>query len=450
MIKKSIIKIISKRKGTNFDLEYSKINSLDNKAKLLEFQENHLKKLLLHAYTNVPYYHSVFDDIGLINYGKLDLSKFNKIPILTKDIIRKYYKELTSKDYTKRNWYYKETGGSTGEPISIVQDNIYNNWRNAAEHYYYANMLNIDEFNDKKIVIWGSWQDLFQDNVGIKAKVSNWVKNTKLLNCLKMTDDDVERYVRIINSYKPDLIRGYTGSLYEICRHAEKKNLTVYSPKIIIGTAETLTPEMRQKIETIFGTKLYNFYGAREVSSIAGECKEGLMHIFSFYNYVEILDGKYQPVNKGEEGSVIITNLHNYPMPLIRYEISDMAVPGPKTCRCGNILSTLENVTGRITDCFVKEDGTTISPMFFMILFMEIYEKRFFKKFQIIQEDYKKIKILIVPENSKDILYKKDIEEKIKLMMGNDCKIIWEFVEDIPKTKSGKYNYIKSLIWARK
>lgn len=147
---------------------------------------------------------------------------------------------------------------------------------------------------------------------------------------------------------------------------------------------------------------------------------------------------------------MIVTNLHNYSMPLIRYEISDMAVPGPNMCKCGNILPNFENVTGRVIDFFIKADGTTISPIFFMIIFMGFYEKRFFKKFQIIQEDYKKIRILIVPENSKDILYKKDIEEKIRLMMGYDCKINWEFVDDIPKSKSGKYIYIKSLIWGRK
>jgi phenylacetate-CoA ligase len=450
MIKKSINKIISIRRGTNFDLEYSKFKSLTDEVKLSEFQEKYLKKLLLHAYKNVLYYHRVFDEIGLINDGRVDLSKFNKIPILTKDIIRKNQKELVCKDYTKRNWHYHDSGGSTGEPISIVHDDdIYPLWLTAAEHYYYANMLNIDEFDSKKIIIWGLWRDLFQGNKSLKAKINNWLKNKKLLNCLKMTEDCIERYIAIINSYKPDIIRGYSSSLYELCKHAEKKNLTVYTPQIIISAAETLLPEMRQKIETVFGTKVYNFYGAREVASIAGECKEGLMHIFSFYNYVEILDIKDQSVNNGEEGRVIITNLYNYLMPLIRYEICDMAVLGPKRCKCGNVLPTLEKVTGRITDWFVKEDGTTISPIFFMYLFMTKYRKRFLKKFQIIQEDYKKIRILIVPENSKE-MPQKDIEEKIKQMMGKDCRINWEFVDEIPKTKSGKYIYIKSLVWGQK
>ena len=449
-IKKSIIRFISKRRGTAYQSEYSKFNSLNDEVKLSQFQEKHLKKLLLHAYENVPYYTKVFDKIGLIKDGNVDLSKFNKIPILTKDIIRKHYKELFSKDYTERSWYYKESGGSTGEPIKIVQDDVYVRWRNAAEHYYYANILNIDEIASKKVIVWGSWSDLFQSTKGIKAKITSWLKNSKLLNCLKMTEADIERYIQVINSYKPELIRGYSSSLCELARYAESKKLKVFTPKAIVGTAETLTPEMRKQIENVFGTKLYNFYGAREVSSLAGECKEGLMHIFSFYNHVEILDGKNKPVKKGDEGRVIVTNLFNYSMPIIRFEIGDVAVLGPKKCKCGNILPVLEKITGRITEWFVKEDGTTISPIFFIILFMGVYEKRLCKKFQIIQEDYKKIRILIVPENDKKISNKKDIEEKIKLMMGKACKIQWEYVDDIPKTKSGKYVFVKSLVWGQK
>jgi phenylacetate-CoA ligase len=265
-----------------------------------------------------------------------------------------------------------------------------------------------------------------------------------------MTEEDIQNFIKIINSYKPDLIRGYSSSLYEISRYAENNNLKLYSPNVVIGAAETLTQKMREKIEDVFRTKMYNFYGTREVSSIAGECNDGLMHIFTFYNNVEILNNNDKPVTNGEEGRVIVTNLHNYSMPLIRYEICDIAVPGSNKCECGNYLPTLKNVTGRITDWFIKEDKTTISPVFFMYLFMGVYEKRFFKKFQIIQEDYKKIRVLIVPEKDKEIPYKGDIEEKIRQMMGQDCIIIWEFVDDIPKTKSGKHIYIKSLVWEQK
>ena len=224
------------------------------------------------------------------------------------------------------------------------------------------------------------------------------------------------KYIKIINSHKPDIIRGYAGSLYALCLFAEENDIQIFSPPILIGQAETVTEKMRNKIEIGFGTKLFNFYGSREVASIAGECKYGNLHIFSFNNYVEILDKKNKQVKNGDTGRVIITNLHNYSMPFIRYEIGDMAILGPKKCKCGNPLSTLKKVTGRITDHFLKEDGTIIHGEFFTHLF---YFKDWIKAFRIIQENYKKIRILVVPIGIIIEPKKRDIENKIRKIMGN-------------------------------
>jgi len=443
MIKKQLWNIALKIKGKSFRREYHEIKNISNKDKVSEFQEKYLTKLLLHAYKNVPYYHRIFKEVGVINDGTVVLSKFNQIPILTKEIMRKHHKELISKDYTTRKWYYNSSGGSTGEPVRFIQDDQYNRWCAATNKYYYENILGIDEPSVKKIILWGSERDLFEGTRGLKAKVINWLTNTVFLNGFKMTEEDMGRYIKTINSYKPDLIRGYAGSLYELCRFAERKNLNLYTPKILISAAETLRDEMREKIEDVFGTKVYDFYGSREVVSLAGECKYGLMHLFAFGGYVEIRDNNNQAVNEGEEGKVIVTDLHNYSMPFIRYEIGDMAVLGPEKCKCGNVLPTLKKITGRITDHFVKEDGTVIHGEYFTHLF---YLKDWVKAFQIIQEDYKRIRLLVVSEGEINVSEKRDIEDKIKLVMGKDCKIIWEFVDEIPKTPQGKYLYTKSLV----
>lgn len=444
MIKKYILNNISKIRGNSFDREYLEIKSIKDKDKLLEYQGKHLKSLLLHAYKNVPYYHHIFEEVGVVSDDVVDLPKFDKIPILTKEIMRKYSEERSSKDYTTRKWYYDSSGGSTGEPIRFIKDGIYRKWMNANVYYYYKNIIGIDEPSVKKIILWGSERDVFKGSVGLKAKIANWRTNTVFLNSFRMTEEDMEDYIKIVNSYKPDLIRGYTGSLYELCRYAERKNMKIYTPKILISAAETLSDEMRGKIENVFGTGLHDYYGSREVGGLAGECKYGLMHIFMFTNYVEILDNNNQPVKEGGEGRVIVTNLHNYSMPFIRYEIGDMAVLGPEECKCGNILPTLKKITGRITDHFSKKDGTIIHGEYFTHLF---YLKDWVKAFQIIQEDYKRIRILVVLQSNISDSEKKDIENKTRLVMGTDCNIIWDFVEEIPKTKSGKYLYTKSRVW---
>ncbi|MBE3089003.1 MAG: phenylacetate--CoA ligase family protein [Actinobacteria bacterium] len=444
MFKNKIYNIFLKCKGINYNNQYFEIKTIQHRNDLIEFRQLNQKKLLLHAYNHVPYYHRLLKNTGVVNGENIDLSKFDKIPILTKEIMRS--EELLSDDYMTRNWYENFSGGSTGEPTRFIQDANYTRWFNASSKFYYIDILSIDEINVKKIELWGSPRDLYKGSIGIKAKIGTWLTNTVLLNSFRMTEEDMQRYVNTINSYRPDLIRGYAGSLFELCRFIEKKKLSIYTPKILVSSAETLTNEMRETIESIFGTKLYDFYGSRETASIAGECRCGLMHIFEFNNYIEVLDENDQPVKEGKEGRVIVTNLHNYSMPFIRYEIGDMAKLGPNNCKCGNILPTLEKIYGRIEEQFIRKDGGIVIGYYFVHLMGVVLNKGFIKKFQVIQEDYDKIRLLVIPNIMLPDMEKKDIEKKIRLQMGQDCKIIWDFVDEIPKTKSGKYLYTKTLI----
>jgi phenylacetate-CoA ligase len=444
MLKKHINYVFSKIRGVNFDDQYLEIKKISTKDDLIGFKNLHLRRLLHHASEHVPYYHRLLKKAGIVNGETVELSKFNNVPILTKEILRN--EELISNDYLTRKWYQNFSGGSTGEPTRFIQDRFYDKWYSATSEFYFKDMLDIDEINVKKIELWGSPRDLFQGNIGFKAKIGTWLANTIWLNSFKMTEADMETYVKTINRYKPDLIRGYAGSLFELCRFVDSKNVNIYTPKIVVSSAETLTNEMREKIESVFGTKLYDFYGSRETASIAGECRCGLMHIFEFNNYIELLDKDNKPVKEGQPGRIIVTNLHNYSMPFIRYEIGDMAVLGPYKCNCGNILPTLRRIDGRIEEQFIKKNGEIVIGYFFVHLMGVVLNKGFIKKFQVIQEDYDKIRILAILNQTLPKDEKKDIENKIRVQMGPDCKIIWDFVEDIPKTKSGKYFYTKSLI----
>lgn len=435
-------------RGENYTREYIILKNLKSNNDLILFQKEQLSKLLLHAYEKVPYYNNIFKKYKIISDGTVDLSNFNNIPFLTKEIIRSNFKDLISSDISDRKWFYNTSGGSTGEPVKFIQDDQYLKWRNATNYYYYKNILNVEEPTVKKVLLWGSERDLFRGSIGIKAKIHNWFSNTVFLNSFKMTKQDLEQYIHMINSYKPEIVRGYAGSLYELCRYAEQCKLPLFAPKLVVSAAENLSDSMRHVIESNFQTKVYNFYGSREISNLAGECNEGFLHLFLFWNHLEILDNDNQPVREGQEGKVVVTNLFNYSMPFIRYEIGDVATLGPDKCLCGQVLPTLEKVTGRITEHFLLNDGKTVPAEFFIHLLGVVYNEEVgIEKFQVIQEDYSQIRIKIVSNNQLVDSYKSDIEKKINLVMGSDCRIIWEHVDDIPKTSSGKYLYTQSLVW---
>jgi phenylacetate-CoA ligase len=442
MVKIIILDFLFKIRGTNYKREYFEIKNLDNKKKLKEFQQEALTNLLLHAYQNVPYYTHIFDEIGIVkNSNTCDLSKFNQIPILTKDKIKNNFQALTSKDHKKRKSFYFSSGGTSGEPFTFILDITYQKW-NKATSQYYENMIGINKRNAKKIYLWGAEKDIFTSHGDLKAVIQNWLTNTKVLNSFNMNEENMKKYVQIINTFKPKYIIGYANSLNDLCQYIKNNKYKIFTPKVIISSAEKLRDDMRKKIEKVFGTKVVDLYGSREVACLAGECMDGLIHIFSFNNLIEILDENNQPVKNNQEGRVIVTNLHNYSMPFIRYEIGDMALPADTKCKCGNPLPTLKKITGRTLEHFLREDGSIVPAEFFMYLFGAYYKKETIRKYQVIQEDYKKIKIFIVPKGNISEPEKKDFEDKIRVAMGTDIEIVWEFVNDIPKTKSGKHLYV--------
>jgi phenylacetate-CoA ligase len=454
MIKKPILNILRILRRSDWRQPYAEIKSLATKEEMISFQNERLEKLLSHAYRNVPYYNKIFDEYGIVNNDSVDLSRFNEIPILTKDIIKRHQKELLSRDYRTRRWYANSTGGSTGEPTTFIQDNVYDRWGNAAFYYYYKDILGIDEPSVKKVVLWGSERDIFRGKVGWRAKFENWLNNIVFLNSFKMTTGDMDRYLDIINSYQPLLVRGYASSLYELCRYAERKGVKIRAPQIVVSSAETLSDEMREQIEKGFGTKVYNFYGSRETNNLAGECREGLMHILAFHNYVEILNDNNQPVKEGEWGRVIVTNLHNYSMPFIRCDLGDIAVPGPSRCQCGNPLPTIKSILGRSNEVLLTSNKVPIAPTFVPYLFYpgctmspaSIAQYQKIKQFQVIQRAKGDILIKIVKDLEVDEREFDYVVTNFKEHLGRDVKVELCFTDSIPLLPSGKRTYVISSL----
>ena len=443
------VKQFFKMKRDLYARQYQEINRLKDRDALDDFFNRRLTELLWHAYNHNTYYRPEFERIGLVDGDSMDLSRFSDIPVLTKSLIRSNQRELLSDDHQMRRCYQTSSGGSTGEPIRLVHDEVYARWNAATNYYYYKNVLGIEEPKVKKVLLWGSERDLIKGSVGLRAKAINRLSNTVFLNSYRMSEPDVERYITFINSFKPEIVRGYAGALYELCRYAQTKKRPLHTPKVVVGAAESLSEPMRETIESSFGTKVYNFYGSREVSTLAGECGDGLMHPFMFWTLIEVLDQYDRPVRDGESGRIVLTNLFEYSMPLIRYDIGDMAIPGPDRCSCGLMLPTLREISGRVIEHFLLRDGTTVLGEYVISLLGVEHNSGEIDRFQIIQEDYERIRILAVARDGISEGYKREIDEKIRYIMGPECQIAWEIVEEIPKTSSGKYLYTKSLVWNR-
>ena len=197
---------------------------------------------------------------------------------------------------------------------------------------------------------------------------------------------------------------------------------------------------MRNVISEVFQCEVFDHYGTREVGSIASECQnhDGL-HILMEHTLVEVVDELGKRCLPGVEGEIVITTLNNYSMPLIRYKIGDMGVMSDKIqCNCGCNYPILQKISGRTNGVFKTKSGSKIGGEFFTHIFLY---RESIKNFQVIQKDLDFIKVKIVKKdgiefNEEDI---SDIKNKIKLVMGINCKVVFEFVDKIKKTPNGKY-----------
>ena len=442
--RKPVYSTILRMKGSimKYLAEYEKTQWYSSEE-IREYQREQLEKFLRHAFQHVAYYREIMQEFGVVRNGNIILGQFTNLPFLTKSILRKHAEELKSDDLDRRNWYKDTSGGSTGEPVTFIQDNEYRE-RSIAKTILEDKIAGKD-LCEPEIKLWGSERDLFQGTVGLRATVGNFIRNQKFLNAFKMSQDNMKNYIEQINAMRPQLVLAYAQSAYELARFSLEQSLPIKPVGAVMTSAGTLYPFMRETISEAFHAPVFNRYGSREVGSIATECDAHLgLHVNMEAQLVEIINGQGKPCLPGQEGEIVITLLTNYAMPLIRYRIGDMGIRADKECTCGRGAYLLKTVTGRTVDIFLTKEGEKVDGEYFTHL---IYFKDWVQQFQFIQEELELIKVKIQANGEPPTNNLKEIEEKIRFVMGQSCRVEFEFVDDIPPYSSGKYRYTISKVY---
>ncbi len=411
-----------------------------NKENLFYYQWFRLQKLLLHAYNKTEYYHRIFDDIELIRNQKIDWRKFHDIPLLTKEIIRDSYDQLIAKDYKKRNPYENSSGGSTGEPVTFVQDKNYYH-RMVADTLFFAELAG-KQLGQREIKIWGSEKDIFNERKSIFNRLILYFFNRILLNSFRMNNQLINNYIEVINEVKPRMIWTYVDSIFEIAKYINRQRMRhTFQPNSIVCTAGTMYDELHKEIIEAFPkSKIFNQYGSREVG-IIGIGEENIS-VFQQSIYLELFDkmsGTY--VKDSGTGNVIVTALNNYSMPLIKYDIGDI---GESSDIDDTNVRSLTKLNGRENAHIIRRDGTIIHGELFTHLF---YFHDEIQKFQVIQEDYEQFTINLELSSQNISQEKLDhIRYRINQIMDTECDISIHKLKHLPKLKSGKYLFVFSKV----
>ena len=264
-----------------------------------------------------------------------------------------------------------------------------------------------------------------------------------VVNSFDLSAERIQAMVREYNRQRPRVVVGYANAIYEFARYAHAAGLEVHPPVGVISSAEKLYEYQRTMIEKLFRAPVFDRYGCREVMMIAAECEQHSgLHITADNVYVE-LTRNGQLCEPGEAGELLLTDLHNYGMPLIRYKVGDVGSWKGHDCRCRRGLPLLNVVEGRTLDLISTPSGRVISGEFFPHLLKDF---SWIRRYQIVQEQRDQLIVRIAADeplsNDDCSLLKATVAETL----GDEMHVHWEIGHDVLIEQGSKFRPVLSQV----
>jgi len=415
-----------------------------------QLQNDNLRALIRHAYQTVPYYNREFKERRLRPDDIAKVEDLRKLPVLTKDDIRRNFEDLISRDFPINRLIPYRTGG-TGSPLRFFVTKSKISWEVAAEYraYSWAGY----KFGDRCFMFWGSPIDLsmrISQHERILRKIARSFERIVVVDPWVLSETVLEKFAYMLRNFKPRIIRGYAGPVYIMARYLLENKIYDVRPKAVITSAETLYKSMRTVIENAFGSPVFDYYGSREAGAIASECEEHSGYHISAENHVLEFVKEGENVSHDETGEILITGLRNYGMPLIRYQIGDVGKPSNEFCACGRGLPLMKSIEGRASQLFRVLDKSSgkIIPLDASVLmdYLIIHLKSNLEGFRIIQESLDRVVVQVVKREGRLTNDSSFLIEQLGKYLGGEVQIIVEEVDFLPPLPSGKRSPLISKI----
>jgi phenylacetate-CoA ligase len=404
---------------------------------LRSFQTRRLRALVRHAYERVPYYRGMFDRAGLNPHDIRTLEDLRHIPTSQRlDFADVAEDDLIARGTDPGSVVKYPTSGSTGVPMVVRCTRFESRLLQAFRMQVMMRMgLRVTDRRSFVIASNGSDRPGILEAFGLfRGKHTNalWPR---------------ERIVAGLREWKPDVIRGYPSVLSSVASQLSDDDRRQIQPRFITTDSENLTPHMRLQIEQGFGVPVFDIYDCFECNVIAWQCPTGRQfHAMDAAVIVEILHEVGRPVAHGESGEAVLTPLHSWAAPLIRYRIGDLVERGLDQCSCGAPSSCLERVQGRLHDRFVLADGRCIHPQIFATaIYPHLANLR---RYQFVQEDIDRIVLKLQPVPTAPLIpdQVEQIKQSMRRDLGDAIQLEVELAENIPAEPNGKFRTFRCLV----
>jgi phenylacetate-CoA ligase len=395
--------------------QYDEVTSImENPVLTKGFRASYLYNIMDYATKHSDFYRKYS------NYRSL-----HDFPIISKQIIKEFEQDLYSDEYINAKGNVKQsTSGSTGTPFTVTWDHR-KHCRMIADMKYYAHQAGCE--SHERVVCVHAFRKMSDKSMEAQERDNVYNVYYSFLD-----NEHISQMLDQISSFNPTMVIAY-GSMWDaIANYIYEGNAGDCRIKLkaIMSEAEHLKERTRKILENYFNCGVYSRYGNMECGVMAQEDGSEFGHrlnIASYYFEILSIDSD-KPVEEGEVGRIVITDLFNYAMPIIRYDTGDLGTI--RTNSEGKVY--LEQLVGRKNDVLYTTSGQLVNQhhiVIFSSLFQDV------RKFQFIQESEKEYTCLLVTDNHS---YEEQLMKEFINTFGEDGKYNIKYVDDIPKLPSGK------------
>ena len=398
---------------------------------LHEQQNQQLGALLDHARRHCRYYRDRLPD---------NIGRWHEIPLLTRADLQTQADAIRASAYPQAHGktFDIATGGSTAEPVTVRRTALTQLFWQAAtlrDHLWHrrdlsATMAIIRQFPEPMDSTQpGRWGGVLSSGPAWHLPIST----------------AVEAQLRWLRGVDPDILLTYPANLDALLTHMHYEGATPPRLREVRTISGTVTAALRERCQQVLGVPLTDLYSAQEVGVIALQCPDsGLLHVQSEHVLVEVLDEQGQPCREGEIGQVVVTDLHNFAMPLIRYALRDWAEVGPP-CSCGRGLPTLRRVVGRSRNMAMSPEGKRFWPVLDTKRILEAIPHLRQYQFEQTAENAITARLVCAPAPSPEQLQK--LQATLEQMLGHAYRWTWQVGDaPLPLSASGKFEEFISSI----
>jgi phenylacetate-CoA ligase len=401
-------------------------------AQNLAAQWEGVQRILAHAYETTSFYRRRFDEAGVNIHQIQSPADLQKIPPVTRDDLREHAKEMCSHLFTPEQLTKAATGGTTDTPVTLYRNASCLPHKNAVQARF--NTWAGFRPGDKTFFLWGAQSD-YAANPSWRWRMYDQTLMRRFWAPTSVFNRRIfEDYRTRLNQMRPRVMYAYPTPLALFSEFLLDGKTEFHRPDVVICTAELLAEDQRALIEKAMGCKVFDHFGARDFGMIAAECAahDGL-HLNPHAAYIEHI-----PLTSMEDenlNEMLVTDLLNLGMPLIRYKVNDCSIVDSQSCSCGVGYPKIQKIMGRTSDNFFLPDGTVVSG---------VVARRLgnycpgIKKLQIVQETMSSFEVKYVPGPGFADSDVQMLRSKVREVFGASVQLELRAVKDIERERSGK------------